>query len=171
VADSRIKLGWRSRIEEVLAQEDLVQDHLGGVRDELRGAGTEFERHVLVWCVENAVPFRQLAGSGAHLVFYEDLCATPESELQRLFAYLGEEPGTDLDRSVYDTLKRVSPTGWDKEGSPPERGFYGWRHSVTGPQLDRTVEILEMFGLDGLYNRGPMPGPDAAQTLLRGSPG
>lgn len=171
VAASRIKLGWRSRIEEILAQEDLVQDHLEAVRDELRGAGTEFERHVLVWCVENAVPLAQLTGSGAHLVFYEHLCATPETELRRLFGYLEPGPDADLDRSVYEALKKVSPAGWDREASPPETSPHGWRRSVTGSQMDRAVEILGTFGLDGLYNRGPMPGPDAAQSLLRGSPG
>src|SRR5215469_15839960 len=45
-ANSRLRLGWQSHLDELLAQDDLVADHLAPFVADMRSAATQFERHV-----------------------------------------------------------------------------------------------------------------------------
>jgi hypothetical protein len=44
----------------------------------------------------------------------------------------------------------------------------GWRAHVGARQLERTAEILALFGLDRVYGEGPMPDPSGAYSLMKG---
>jgi hypothetical protein len=39
---------------------------------------------------------------------------------------------------------------------------------VSANQLERTIEILGLFGLDHLYGEGTMPDPSGAYALMDG---
>jgi hypothetical protein len=160
VAASRLALGWRDNLSETMEQEDLVEDFLIPVEAEIRGARGAFERHVFSWCIENYVPLRQFGPGEIHLAFYESFLVHPEEEVGRLFAYLGE----DLDGLVWRALGRPSPLSRE-DGSP---SVDAWRRSVTDAQLERVVEILGLFGLEGVYGEGAMPDPSAAHALMMG---
>jgi hypothetical protein len=162
VAASKLALGWKDNLAGMMAQKDLVEDHLRPFEDEILGANTNFERHVFQWCVENYVPLRQLPPDDAHLLFYEQLLADPEQEIPRLFAFLGR----DFDEGVYEVLKRPSPLS--RDGTAGSRGLHGWRDAVGEARTQRAVEILGLFGLDRVYGNGPMPDPGGAYALIRG---
>ena len=163
VAASRLVLGWKDNLADVLAQEDLVEDHLHPFEGEIRGAASGFERHVFLWCIENYVPLRQLAPDEVYLVFYEELLAKPETEVPRLFAFLGQ----DFDERVYEVLKCPSPLSRDGTAGGWTPG--GWRGSVGEAGARRAVEIMGLFGLDRVYPDGPMPDPEGARALMRGT--
>ena len=165
VVASRLKLGWRDNLAETMEQRDLVEDFLHPFEAEIRRAKTAFERHVFLWCIENYVPLRQFAAGEIHLAFYETLLDRPEEEIPHFFSYLGR----DFDDGVYRTMKR--PSSLSCGGS--EALADGWRRSVTGPQLERTIEILGLFGLDRVYSEGAMPEPEGVRALAgeRGSAG
>jgi hypothetical protein len=38
----------------------------------------------------------------------------------------------------------------------------GWRSHTSPRRLERTIEILNLFGLDRLYGEGAMPDPSGA---------
>ena len=153
VAASRISLGWRDNLSETMEQGDLVEDFLLPVEAEIRTARDAFERHVFSWCVENYVPLRQFGAGEIQLSFYENFLAHPEDEIPRLFNFLGE----DFDARVYRTLRRPK----DEKGSAD-----AWRRCVSSSQLQRTVEILALFGLDRVYGEGAMPDRSGAHALM-----
>jgi len=161
VVTSRLALGWRDNLSETMEQKELVEDFLLPVEPEIRAARGDFERHLFLWCIDNYVPLRQLGPEKVHLIFYENLLARPDAELQSLFASLGE----DFDRRVYTRLGRPSPLS-RKDAPGPSRE--GWRARVSDHQLERAVEILRLFGLDRLYGEGSMPEPSGAYALRDG---
>ncbi len=163
-ANSRLRLGWQSHLDELLAQDDLVADHLAPFVEAMRAAATQFERHVFLWCVENYVPLRQLEEGDVHLVFYENLCETPKREVERLFAYL-EKP---VEPAVFRRL--AQPSELSREESAVMSGgslVDGWRRQVEPQQARRAIEILALFGLDGIYSLDTsMPDVNSALALL-----
>jgi len=162
VAASKLALSWKDNLASVMDQDDLVEDHLSPFEAEIQAANTDFERHVFLWCIENYVPLRQLSPDDAHLIFYEELLASPEKEIPRLFSFLGR----DLDDRVYETLDRPSPMS--RAGTPPEGRTPGaWRRAVGPARTKRAIEILGLFGLDRVYGEGPMPDPEGAYAMMR----
>jgi len=158
VVASRLALGWRDNLDETIAQEDLVEDHLLPVEERVRAARDPFERHLFLWCIDNHVPLRQLSPGAVHLCFYENLVLDPEPELRRLFAFVGR----DFDDGVLGKLARPSFTS--RQGERPS--VDGWRSRVSAAQLAKAGEILGLFGLDRVYGPGPMPDPAGALALL-----
>jgi Sulfotransferase family len=155
VVSSRLALGWRDNLSETMEQEDLVEDFLLPREAEIRAARDDFERHLYLWCIDNYVPLKQFGPGEIHLSFYENLLVNPEAELRSLFAFLGE----DLDDRVYGKLERPSPLSRKGTTAP---SVDGWRSHTGRRRLERTIEILSLFGLDRLYGEGAMPDPSGA---------
>jgi hypothetical protein len=128
---------------------------------EIRAAGDDFERHLFLWCIDNFVPLRQFGTGEIHLAFYENLLMNPKDELQSLFTFLGE----GLDDGVYNKLGRPSPSS--RKGAPMP-SVDGWRSLVGARRLERAGEILDLFGLDRVYGKGPMPDPSGAHAIMEG---
>ncbi len=158
VVASRLALGWKGNLNETMEQEELVEDFLLPMEAEIRAARDDFERHLFLWCIDNYVPLKQLGPGEIHLVFYENLLANPEEELRSLFGFLGDDP----DCRVHARL--AHPSALSRKNAPVP-SVDGWRVSAT--QLERTGEILSLFGLDGIYAEGPMPDPSAAYALMK----
>ena len=155
VVASRLALGWRDNLDETMEQKELAEDFLLPVEAEIRAARGDFERHLFLWCIDNYVPLQQFVEGEIHLAFYENLLANPEEELKSLFGFLGE----DLDDRVYGRMARPSPLSRD-DAPPPS--VDGWRTRVGARQRKRAGEILALFGLDRIYDGGPMPNPSGA---------
>ena len=158
VVASRLALGWKGNLNETMEQEELVEDFLLPIEAEIRAARDDFERHLFLWCIDNYVPLKQLGPGEIHLVFYENLLANPEEELRSLFGFLGDDP----DGRVHARL--AHPSALSRKNAPVP-SVDGWR--VSASQLERTGEILSLFGLDGIYAEGPMPDPSAAYALMK----
>jgi hypothetical protein len=158
VVASRLALGWKGNLNETMEQEELVEDFLLPMEAEIRAARDDFERHLFLWCIDNYVPLKQLGPGEIHLVFYENLLANPEEELRSLFGFLGDDP----DGRVHARL--AHPSALSRKNAPVP-SVDGWR--VSASQLERSGEILSLFGLDGIYAEGPMPDPSAAYALMK----
>ncbi len=163
VVASRLALGWRDNLSETMEQEELVEDFLGPMEPEIRGARDAFERHLFLWCIENYVPLRQFAPGEIHLAFYENFLAHPDDEIRRLLASLGRDP----DERVYSALSRPSPLSRKGAGSEAP-SVDAWRRHVTDARLERATEILGLFGLQRIYGEGAMPDPSGAHALMGG---
>ena len=164
VVSSRLALGWRDNLSETMGQGDLVQDHLLPMETEILAARDPFERHVFLWCIDNYVPLKQFRPGGLHLCFYENLLLDPDPELRRLFDFIGR----DFDESVLHRTGQPSPTS--RRGATESHPVEGWRRGVTGHRLERTMEILHLFGLDRVYGEGDMPDPSGARALMAAAP-
>jgi len=152
VVTSRLALGWRDNLWETMEQRELVEDFLLPVESDIRAARDAFERHVFSWCIENYVPLKQFGPGEIQLSFYENFLAHPEDEIPRLFDFLDE----DFDARVYSKASRKGEKG----------SVDAWRRCVSGSRLERTVEILALFGLDRVYGEGAMPDPSGAHALM-----
>ncbi len=183
VADSRLRLGWRDNLDEIMSQKQLVEDHLKPFEPDILAAKDPFERSIFLWCIENYVPLRQPGAEKLHVVFYENLLANPEKELAPLFAFLGgkkREP-----RTAAETTHRPVPprtrhrrddpagrlrTGADSPGDENDmrslstvsdtRRISGWTERVGEAERKKAAGILRLFGLDRIYGEDPMPRPE-----------
>lgn len=160
VAQSRLEFGWISRLESLLIQPDLMQDHLAPFASAIAAARDPFERHILMWCIENYVPLRQFRPGEIHVVYYEDLCTKPEPTVRALLQFLGRSYAP----SVLDRIGRASALAGEasavRTGADP---VTRWRRHVDPSRVQRAMDILDRFDLRRIYAEAPMPRIPAGQ--------
>lgn len=170
VANSWMKLGWekeslgtRTNIETCLSQKELVEDFLKPFKGHIESAQDSFERNVFFWCIQNYVPLRQFAKNEIHLAFYENFCQRPEDEIERLFSFLSSH----FDKKVFATLRKPSlVTSRKSEIMTGGSLIDGWRKYITNEQIQRSADILNLFGLDCIYSQDSAPHVDNAYEML-----
>ncbi len=163
VAASARALGWRHHLDDLLAQPDLVADHLRPLMPAIAAARTPMEQYVAQWCIETVVPFRTLAPADVCLVFYEELCRDPAREAARVLASVGQE----ADAALAGALDR--PSKLARADSAVRRGqnlVTGWTDKVARSDVEGAVALLEAFGLSEIYGADPWPDPAAGSRLL-----
>ena len=154
VAHSYAKQGWPGSVGPLLAQSALVEDFLLPYRPEMERAQTSFERAVFIWCIETLVPLIQFQPGELHVMLYEHLLQEPEVEIGRLFSFLGKE----YDASVI--AKIVKPSLTSRKDSAISTGanpLDSWRRKIDEEEMRRALEIVRMFGLDGIYSEASLP--------------
>lgn len=162
VANSRLKLGWESRTEVYLSQEELMADYLAPYRSLIEKTEDAFDKHILVWCIQNFVPLNQFRKGEILILYYEYLCVQPEFELKRLFAFLGESYSARA-MDAFDVPSALSQKesavvlGKDRVAS--------WQKEINPMRIQRTLQILSEFGLHHVYGKDPMPQIDSLETL------
>lgn len=162
VAHSKLKLGWRTHLDDFLAQPHLVEDFLAPHVQMLESARDDFERHILLWCVENWVPLQQFSPGDIHVCFYEDFCVDPESEARRLLDYL-DRP---FDPRLLGSIRR--PSALSHAHSAILTGgsmLDSWRKGIDERRIRRAVELLGQFGLDRIYDHGSRPKVSGDEAL------
>ena len=148
-------------LDAFLAQEDLVDDYLHPFLERMQAAQTDFEKLIFRWCIETYVPLKQFKKGQVHLTFYEHFCEHPESEIDGLFSFLGRS----YDNAVYRQLRKPSPVARGESAIISGGSLInGWREQITDEQIWRAVEILDLFGLDGIYSYDSMPNVNVRQS-------
>jgi hypothetical protein len=154
VAYSRMKSEWDTRFEVVFDQPELMEDFINPFIGELNNAQTEFEKHIFFWCIQNYVPLKQFKVGQIQVVFYENFCVTPEAEIKNIFSFLNRE----YDPTILGMVKKPSTTSRKSsailDGKDLTRSY---QEKCTSEQLERTIEILKLFGLDKIYGQDVMP--------------
>jgi hypothetical protein len=144
---------------------DLVSDHLAPLRSEIELCTDDFERNILLWCIENSVPLKSLASDAISVVFYERLLLEPERECRRLFDRIGYEYREEIlqhfnhpsQLSVYDSAI--------KTGADP---ITDWHTRAEERQVLRMLELLRLFGLEKVYGEAAIPLADADDPVAAG---
>jgi hypothetical protein len=163
VANSNLELRFETHLQQLLAQDDLMEDHLEPFRGVLEQAEDPFERYVLMWCADNYVPLRQFVPGEIEIIFYENLCVAPESEMRRIFNYLGQ----DYDPNVLKSMSKPSRMARKKSAVVTGESLTdSWRKNLSGDQIRRGMEILRLFGLDQIYGEGAMPRISESSEIL-----
>jgi hypothetical protein len=161
VALSREKLGWPVDLGVFFNQSLLIDDFLCPFEKIIKSAKDNFEKNILLWCVENYVPLKQFKPDDLHVVFYESITSNPDEEFRRIFEYI-DEP---LNDKLFTVMDRRSSTDWNKAGPEDpatERGY-------TADQVKKYRKYAEAFGLSALYGPDENPDHKAADQLLRTS--
>jgi hypothetical protein len=170
VASSKMMLGWQTHLSDFTDQHELVEDHLQPYLPVLDSARDDFDRHILLWCVENLIPLRQFSEGEIHVCFYEHFCTQPEREARSLSTYLRR----DFQPALLSMIDK--PSALSKEHSAILHGgsvLESWRKRIEPAQIERAVELLKAFGLDRLYGAGSLPkiqGEDALSLFTSPPP-
>jgi hypothetical protein len=163
--NSRMKRGNTNYFARLFDEPELIEDHLLPFRDEmerLRDA-SDFEQRIFSWCVDHYVPLRQCRPGDLHLAYYEHFSETPETEIDALFKYVAVKYGDD----IYSFVKRPSPVTFKDAAIKTGKSVVAlWREEISAEDVAKAIRILALFGLDRLYDDGPMPDPKAAEALL-----
>ena len=163
VASSRMAQGWGDELEELLAREPLVRDHLEGVEAFINNLSDPFARQVAFWCVENGVARRMLAPGDAHVMFYEDCVRDPQTEFRRINTFLGRQDA----RFPEEAIRKPSPTS-RKYGRAKQRfhPLEAWKATTSEAEIQEGMDVLRRFGLRELYGEDPYPlcSPDHVLT-------
>jgi hypothetical protein len=149
-------LGWATDgdIEPFLKQDKLVSDHLTDYLDLIRAARSEEEKHAIIWCVSYLVPLRQFQSGEIPLVFYEDLCTQPESELARIFAAM------HLEQRFLKAAQSSRPSQTTTAASAVVDGsdrIMQWQKKLRSAQITTILQVVKFFNLDYLYDDSPYP--------------
>lgn len=153
---SFLSLGWTSDrdLESFLAQPGLLADHVGPRESLLRGANAPHLRAAAVWCVNNRVALAQAGGGGMTTVYYEELVADPARVIPGVFSAIGHAPGDAVYRRLA-TPSRTARSGSRFGGAAG--GKPGWARDLPAAQIDDVLEMVEAFGLSGLYDAHGRP--------------
>jgi hypothetical protein len=148
-----------------LNQPALVRDYLADKMDVIRAARTDFERHVAAWCIEHCVALTQLRGRPCHVTYYERLSVDPERELASVLRYAGIPFEAKRARK---SMRKPSATAHDSASaiSSGTHAIDAWRNTFEAGQIRFALEVLERFGLGGIYSDAAMPNSAAVDALL-----
>jgi len=165
VASSRVHFNWSNDLDEFLRQEQLMADHLEPFRRVMQTVEDPFDKHVLQWCIENWIPFRQFAPGELHIAFYENFAADTKGEIHRLFAYLHKP----IDDGVFERIGKPSSQTWRKPGhaKPAKSDPDAWRQYVPPERQAAALNIMALFGFDQVYSTAPLPNAAAVPGLLQ----
>jgi hypothetical protein len=173
-AHSALSLGWKCELETFLDQDDLISGQFPAqarlIKSVVASERQTEAGFVLRWCLENYLPVQMLSRASTHVVFYEDLVRTGEAELRRLAVFLRRRSATLWSEWRPDPALLLRPSRTmrrDGRDRSREELLRGWQLAVSPSQLERSLEILEAFGLDRLFGAGPYPLVSADEVLVR----
>jgi hypothetical protein len=154
VASSKLSLGWGTHLDDFLSQEELLADFLDPFTDYIRGAVDTFDKHIIMWCVENYVPLHQFCECEILVVFYEHLCIDPQSELERIHRFVGQR----FSPAVVELSRRPSRLARRESAIISGRSTVeSWRTGICDKQIARAQQICAIFGLDVIYGERSLP--------------
>jgi Sulfotransferase domain len=130
---------------------------------EIADAGTDLERRVLSWCLQNAVPLRAAMDDWA-IVTYEQMVLDPDPVIESMADALA----LPLSSRIRDQLEVASGVK-EKSDTATRRVLEGgesskrpwlvekWRARVEPAEERRVMRILELFGLDAYRSGEVLP--------------
>ena len=154
VACSRMRLGWEDHLDDLFKQKELSEDFLSNCKANMIGGMGNFERQILMWCIENYVPLTSLSSDEIFIIFYENLFANPSKEVQRLFEHLN----LSISNNLFDKIKNPSPM--TKKFSPfvtEKDPLIYWKKKLNDEQCANAMKIMGEFGLNQIYGEEAFP--------------
>jgi len=141
-------------LDEFLSQDQLVDDFLRPYKVEMKKSKTDFETFIFMWCIEYLVPLTQFKEGEIHITFYENLCINPQQEIKNIFSFINRSYSTEV-------IKKITiPSPVSRKNSAINSGtnlIKSWRKNITEKQIQRALEILNLFGLDRIYSDYDLP--------------
>jgi hypothetical protein len=155
------RLGWRPRLEELLAQPALVRDRLAGFREELEAASAAdhrpdgvVEQASLLWrVIYGTVAAYRREILGLEVVRHEDLSVDPVPAFAALYDRLGLPLGPDAERAIVRATSGGADRGvmrWSLSGGvsrtaarrlDSRANLQVWRERLSPEQVARVREL------------------------------
>jgi hypothetical protein len=153
---SRMQLNWATDedIQPFLSQGELVEDYLSDKVEIIQRVKTEEEKHAIIWCISNLVPIHQFGSKDFNVIFYEEMCINPEVEIARLFKIIN----VDYRDSVFENASKPSTTSLRSSAIlTGEDRIANWAMKLSKTQIVNILNIVQDFGLDGIYGDSFIP--------------
>ena len=153
VANSKSRLNWDPHLDEFLSQPDLMNDLLYPFKGIIRDCSDTFEKHILMWCIENYVPLKQFKRNEILVLFYEDLCMNLIASLDDLQSFLRTWIKPKL-------INQSKPSALVRNDSAINTGsdlINTWKKDISPSQITDAVNICKLFGLDKIYGENSLP--------------
>jgi hypothetical protein len=147
---SRMQLNWATDedIQPFLSQRELVEDYLSDKVEIIRRVKTVEEKHAIIWCISNLVPIHQFGSKEFNVIFYEEMCINTEAEIARLFKIIN----VDYRDSVFENAFKPSTTSLRSSAIlTGEDRITNWEMKLSKTQIVNILNIVQDFGLDGIY--------------------
>lgn len=166
VALSRRERGFSTHLNVYLDQNQLMMDHLKPFEHIINNAKDMFDKHMIMWCIDNYVPLQQFLKGEMHIVFYEHLCIQPNEEIQKIFKFL-DTPCDINDPVLQGLIKKPSLLSRDGSAILHQKNLIDeWKTGINEAETKRAVELLKLFSLDRAYDAEPLPRIDDGNELL-----
>jgi hypothetical protein len=150
---SKVKLAWSADLDAVLNQSEFVEYALKDKKDLFTTYKSDLHSHLLLWCIENAVPLSQFKRGEMKVVFYENMAINPEKNIKELLEYI-DEP---YDKNILGSINKPSSTDWNGNRINISDDFS--KHFDKNFLKDYQ-EIMKRFKLDRIYGLELMPKVD-----------
>lgn len=158
------KLGWgrgtaskTGDFEQVISQPEVLADH-PLISNGLNRIDPSyyFEKSIFLWGILHYVPLKQLTSKDCLFIFYENLVLKPEEELGKIFSHLNR-PFDILNLS--HKIRIPSKTNYHEKdfSGAPETLIQSWKKDFSTAEIVRSREILDIFGLNRLYDEDGFP--------------
>lgn len=161
---SRLKSGWQPDTADLLAQKQLVADHLAPWEDDIEREQSAVGAGAVVWAVESIVARRTLAAVPHYAVSYEALLVQPEQQVRQILAWAGLPAPNDLAERIAQpsrqsrrearyasTLERLA--AWQKTLSTAEQQrILEWAHRLGNTRYGADVLPLELHDQGQIRN-------------------
>lgn len=156
---SKTKLSWDTRLEDLLEQDELMHDYLSQYKDIFKKYTSEFDKHLILWCIENLIPLKQFADNEIKVVFYAHLFFEPEKTIRSIASYLN----WSYDQRMVNAVQVPSGTDWNKSRIKQNTSF---EDNFSKSDLKNYFDIMSAFDLLKLYELDIMPKVEINQNVL-----
>ena len=151
---SKLRLDWDDHLFEYMGQIELVNDHLKPYINIINSAKTAYEKHLIMWCIENSIVLNSFKEEEIFIIFYEYLITDPVKSLKKLYKYLN----LNFNNKIIDTLSKPSLQANPQSAiSRAKNIINNWTNYVDDKQKQYTKNILNEYNLDQLYTLDPIP--------------
>ena len=151
---SKLRLKWDNHLNEYMSQEDLLNDHLKPYIDIINSAETSYEKHFMMWCIENSIVLNSFKKEEIFIIFYEYLITDPVKSIKKLYKYLN----LNFNNKIIDTLSKPSLQANPQSAISRAKNIINdWTNYVDDKQKQYTRNILNEYNLDQLYTLDPIP--------------
>lgn len=154
VALSLVRENMEDRIKYYLKNEVYLKEFFSQTEikyaEDLYQNGSEFEKRILQWCLENKPPLTSLNSKEWVVISYEDLVVNEKETLLKLYKELDL---SDLDKMLEQT-KKPSRTTASKSSKKlinkrnKESIIKKWEQKISLSQKEKVFKILDNFRLD-----------------------
>ncbi|MCB2198757.1 sulfotransferase [bacterium] len=153
VSESRLRMKWPVTLGTYTGQKVLRERYLEPYEEVLAGCGNLLEKHVAAWCIETLIPLAEVPVEACRPLVYEQLVEQSGLTLLDLGAYLGESFG-EIELARLDRPSETSMASSANAIRAGKKVTKRWMTAFSPELIDRSFEIVESFGLVGLYGRG-----------------
>ena len=151
---SKLRLDWDDHLFEYMGQIELVNDHLKPYIDIINSAKTAYEKHLIMWCIENSIVLNSFKKEEIFIIFYEYLITDPVKSIKKLYKYLN----LNFNNKIIDTLSKPSLQANPQSAISRAKNIINdWTNYVNDKQKQYTKNILNEYNLDQLYTLDPLP--------------